>query len=429
MRILCVRPNFFQQFKYKSYLCNIKNNIMKKFFLLFISAFMLAPASAQDTITESSDTCYMFWPHSNPLFLQDSVLIGNHGSFGSMIWQNLATPGTLVYGISLRGELPLDSTIKVSLAWRDQDSQYHYYDTVYLDSSVVYRQLRFRAKLHVDSAHLFDFEEKCNEVYFHRPWSVPDTFYVVIRYQEIISLPYGLLYVSTDRDSIWQQRYAYQADDMIFPVFPPYPPTTGDPTLQGFHCWGHEFPILEPNRTRCHKPTGLHLTDRGDTWAVLAWNGGAGDSYRVTVEGPDSTFVVETTDTSVLLQPLTPDASYRVEVQSLCHYQYYDFDSSFLNPGHAHMGFRTFSDGVTSPDANQQIDISPNPASRTVDITSSLPITGIELTDVLGHKVSEFRTPHSEFKVTLDLTAYPRGTYLLRIQTPAGPTTKKLLIQ
>ena len=399
---------------------------MKKFFLLFISAFMLAPASAQDTITES-DTCYMFWPHSNPLVLRDSVDRGLTDDCPYTFWANLATPGTLVHGISLRGEFPLDSTIKVSLAWRDKDSQYHYYDTVYLDSSVVYRQLRFRAKLHVDSDHLFDFEEKCNEVYFHRPWSVPDTFYVVIRYPNLLP-PYGQLFICTVLDSIFPQSHACPYNDDTFPeLF--FWDSTADPTRVGPGSWGHEFPILEPNRTRCHKPTGLHLTDRGDTWAVLAWNGGAGDSYRVTVEGPDSTFVVETTDTSVLLQPLTSDASYRVEVQSLCHYQYYDFDSSFLNPGHAHMGFRTFSDGVTSPDANQQIDISPNPASHTVDITSSLPITGIELTDVLGHKVSEFRTPHSEFKVTLDVSSWPRGTYLLRITTPAGPTTKKLLIQ
>ena len=73
--------------------------------------------------------------------------------------------------------------------------------------------------------------------------------------------------------------------------------------------------------------------------------------------------------------------------------------------------------------------LQPNPASDKVKVLSSFGITAIEAYDLRGRKVYEVRTPNSEFKVTLDLTAYPRGTYLLRILTPAGPTTKKLLIQ
>ncbi len=392
---------------------------MKKTFFLLLSALVFISSHAQDTITEN-DTCYIFWPHSLPL---EAAHNSHMDCRGSIIWENVVTADTWIYGIALRGDFPLDSTVKVWLTKNIKDSVPFYSDTAYIDIYAIQNYFKCEARQPDFSYPPSEHVDKCNEIYFHRPWLMQDTFYVRIEYGDYDRSPYVNLHNLTmpALDTVYPQRYS---------LLTPVGWSDFMPTQPGYaSSWGQEFPILEPNRTRCHKPTGLHLTDRGDTWAVLAWNGGAGDSYRVTVEGPDSTFVVETTDTSVLLQPLTPDASYRVEVQSLCHYQYYDFDSSFLNPGHAHMGFRTFSDGVTSPDANQQIDISPNPASHTVDITSSLPITGIELTDVLGHKVSGFQTPHSEFKVTLDLTAYPRGTYLLRILTPAGPTTKKLLIQ
>ena len=73
--------------------------------------------------------------------------------------------------------------------------------------------------------------------------------------------------------------------------------------------------------------------------------------------------------------------------------------------------------------------LQPNPASNKVKVLSSFGISRIEAYDLKGRKVSEFRTPNSEFKVTLDVSSWPRGTYLLRITTPAGQTTKKLLLR
>ena len=74
-------------------------------------------------------------------------------------------------------------------------------------------------------------------------------------------------------------------------------------------------------------------------------------------------------------------------------------------------------------------NVAPNPATETVRVTSSFGLSRIEAYDLKGHLISEFRTPNSEFSTTLDVSSWPRGTYLLRITTPAGPTTKKLLIQ
>ena len=73
--------------------------------------------------------------------------------------------------------------------------------------------------------------------------------------------------------------------------------------------------------------------------------------------------------------------------------------------------------------------LQPNPATDRVRVLSSFGITAIEAYDLRGRKVYEVRTPNSEFSISLDVSSWPRGTYLLRILTPAGPTTKKLLIQ
>ena len=73
--------------------------------------------------------------------------------------------------------------------------------------------------------------------------------------------------------------------------------------------------------------------------------------------------------------------------------------------------------------------LQPNPASDKVKVLSSFGITAIEAYDLRGRKVYEVRTPNSEFKVTLDVSSWPRGTYLLRITTSNGITTKKLLLR
>ena len=73
-------------------------------------------------------------------------------------------------------------------------------------------------------------------------------------------------------------------------------------------------------------------------------------------------------------------------------------------------------------------NVAPNPARNSVRITSSFGISRIEAYDLRGRRIYE--SPQlSTFSFPLSTIDWPRGTYLLRITTPAGPTTKKLLIQ
>lgn len=379
------------------------------------------PSFGQDTITEN-DTCYMFWPHTVTLSTYPTGYDGNWGGTCTW-WENMASPDTWIYGISLRGNLPLDSAVNVSLAWKEKDTFYHYFDTAYLDSFAV--RNFFKCNIRPDNE---VFVDKCNEIYFHRPWLVPDTFYVVIRHRSFGNYGHIEQDLFTTGDTVFPQRYRFLMPDGTYTRFCPYHESFSY-CVGILGLWGNEFPILAPNKTRCGKPTGLHLTARGDTWATLAWNGGSGDSYRMTVEGPDSTFAMETPDTMLTLLNLMPDAFYMVYLQSLCRYQYYDFDSSFVNPGRRGMGFRTSSSvGMDRPDDGQVVELRPNPASHRVDVTAAMPMESIEVVDARGCVVSSFEfEPRNTF--TLDVSPLPAGVYLLRVLTPLGLITEKLLVQ
>ncbi len=83
---------------------------------------------------------------------------------------------------------------------------------------------------------------------------------------------------------------------------------------------------------------------------------------------------------------------------------------------------------VTEPSAlARHTFLSPNPTTGKVHLHSDYVVTRLDLYDTQGRHLDNFSYPGLD--TDLDLTAYPRGTYLLRITTSNGITTKKLLIQ
>ena len=169
------------------------------------------------------------------------------------------------------------------------------------------------------------------------------------------------------------------------------------------------------------------MRERGNGWAVLQWNSGSGDSYRVTVEGPDDTVVYETADTTLRLDSLAPEAFYWVKLQSLCRYQHYSYDSTLLNPGVAQFGFRNLITGVSGADADLRVEVYPNPASGSLVLEAGddSPVRAV-LTDLGGREVMavDFRAT-----ATLDVSRLAAGPYLLRLTTPAATTVRKVVVQ
>lgn len=394
---------------------------MKKVVLCLFILLMIAPSYGQDTVTEAN-SCYMYFPHTVTLRISN-----RHDYLGlNVFWETVADTGTMIYGVSIRGYCPLDSAISISLAQRKGEN-YTFYDTVWFDSSSLARYFKCRAINHFGDENEVDFVEQCSEAYFHRPWLMTDTFYVVARFRNYRSIYDHDLYYNTvlavDYDSVFQSFGVSEGNEVPNGY-------SGDYYLNvspSNYPWGDEFPILEPNRTRCRRPSGLCMRDRGDGWAVLQWNSGSGDSYRVTVEGPDDTVVYETADTTLYLDSLVPDASYWVKLQSLCRYQHHAYDSTLVNPGVTQMGFRNFSVGVSGVDADLRVEVYPNPAKDclVLEAEGDSPVRAV-LTDLGGREIMavDFRAT-----ATLDVSRLAAGPYLLRLTTPTATAVRKVVVQ
>ena len=60
-------------------------------------------------------------------------------------------------------------------------------------------------------------------------------------------------------------------------------------------------------------------------------------------------------------------------------------------------------------------------------VLSSFGLTRIEAYDPNGHRVADL--PATGLQATLDVASWPAATYLLRITTPMGTVTKKLIVR
>lgn len=165
---------------------------------------------------------------------------------------------------------------------------------------------------------------------------------------------------------------------------------------------------------------------QGGRSALLSWNNGGGDGYQVTLLGPDDTLVRVTTDTSMLLENLTTEVLYTVEVRSMCRYQYYSFDSTYVNPGVSRLTFWSASDGVVEAEDLHKVELFPNPADGEVTIRfdSEAPVSAT-LTDLAGREVKAFSFQRT---TTVDVSHLPAGQYILRLATANGVATRKLVV-
>ena len=76
---------------------------------------------------------------------------------------------------------------------------------------------------------------------------------------------------------------------------------------------------------------------------------------------------------------------------------------------------------------SRYISVHPNPAKDMARVLSSFGLTHVEAYDADGRSI--YAREASGYETTLDVTAWPAGTYLLRITTPMGAVTKKLLVR
>ena len=73
------------------------------------------------------------------------------------------------------------------------------------------------------------------------------------------------------------------------------------------------------------------------------------------------------------------------------------------------------------------VSVQPNPATDKVTVLSSIGLTQVEVFDITGNRMLMHEA--SGLSAKLDVGTLPRGTYIVRVQTPIGTTARKLLLQ
>ena len=91
----------------------------------------------------------------------------------------------------------------------------------------------------------------------------------------------------------------------------------------------------------------------------------------------------------------------------------------------------TQHEGIAVPDdrnnLSRYVQLMPNPASGSVLVSSSYGIDRVEAYDVRGEKVMD--QPTEGRTAVIDVTAWPKGAYVVLVRTPAGTAAKRLVVQ
>ena len=211
------------------------------------------------------------------------------------------------------------------------------------------------------------------------------------------------------------------------------------------------FPIVQPDRLLCGGPEEFRIEELGNDYALLSWHPTkafediASGRYQIALGGlgayPDTTNILTFSDTVALLSGLDTGVWYSAWVRGECDHQCPNHNDTLLwSQWRGPLQFYLYSDTTAAiPNSHlspltSHLTIRPNPASDEVTLLSSYGITAVEAYNAAGTLVFSSRDSGSfhrlsDHALSLDLSSWPRGSYLLRIHTPAGTTTKKLLVQ
>ncbi len=209
------------------------------------------------------------------------------------------------------------------------------------------------------------------------------------------------------------------------------------------------FPII---KLRCSTPRDWSMTTAADS-AVLTWQHFDGaEGYELMVNN------ITQCDSSVLLisdpdavqhtlQGLDSNSYYHVRLRKLCRYATPTYDTivpsdwtevfTIGNPTPPCDTTDTTIVDTTIVDTtgihlagSLRLELQPNPASDMVELTLDAPDGGrLTLTDLAGREVLQMAIPAPTTTLHLDIHTLPAGAYMLKVSTPNGTASRRLLVQ
>ena len=181
---------------------------------------------------------------------------------------------------------------------------------------------------------------------------------------------------------------------------------------------------------RCSAPR-VRITEKHDDGVTVSWRqGDAGDVFQVALgrydDGPDSAALLVTTDTFYTSSAHEQNTVMGIWVRKACRYTTAGYDTTVWSGWSQPAIFRTVGIGEIAD--GDDFSVNPNPASGSVGITLPQSIAGatLELCDLAGRTLSVH--PLAGTSLSLDISRLPAGTYLLKLVSPRGISTRRLIV-
>jgi len=197
------------------------------------------------------------------------------------------------------------------------------------------------------------------------------------------------------------------------------------------------FPIIDTSRDLswlpdCERPEALGTLYVNKEVAVLQWSGGSNaGSWEMTVTADgteeDTVNLLQFQNDVAAIYGLDTATWYTARVRSVCYGKKRSEWSDSL---------RFFVPGDTTSHNDDSLTVAtvadrytyllPNPAKSHVSVASSFRILNVEIYSLTGQ--SMLHREVDALSTTLDISTLPSGTYIVRIHTTQGVSTKKLVV-
>lgn len=307
------------------------------------------------------------------------------------------------------------------------------------------------------------------EVYFDKPVIVHDSFYIA--FTDFNNHPTGAYNRTTTQKFCYACRandpdLAYSGDP-VCDLFGPQPPiwklkrhdlnsnetyhdiydtnwhtistiyTHSIDTIytHTFNEWWFMFPIIDTSfrgAPMCRSPRELRVDSISSEAVIFSWdeanttNYNPSDHWEISIYNPNSMAEFGTTylsdTTSLTVTGLDTARWYKASIRSFCSRgdnSSWDRGILFYVPGTSQLQVESAVDQNTS--------LTPNPTNNQVTVSSPFQINTIDIYTLEGKKIASAAV--NSTSTSLDMTQYPAGTYMLRIITSNGMTTKKLVVE
>lgn len=205
------------------------------------------------------------------------------------------------------------------------------------------------------------------------------------------------------------------------------------PSLRRFYAFFAIFDtsyVYMPEVDSCLPPTGFRVESVDTGGAVLTWAADTAVQWQLEL-------LADTADADTVLTPcpinyavlegLDTAQWYTARVRTVCdsgNYSPWSDTVRFYVPGDTAAGQGEEPTSIGTP-VDRYTYLMPNPASDKVLVASSFQLRKVELFDAAGHLLKSYAV--TGVVTELSLSAYPSGTYFVRITTPSGIATKRLV--